>query len=62
MSEMPLDKDDAYETFFCSSCGWRVTRLKGSFDMPVCAECRWWDEVDPAHKCPPPWRKAKAIQ
>jgi hypothetical protein len=47
---LPLDKDDAWETFFCTSCGWRCTRLKGSFDFPICAECRMWDELDPSGK------------
>lgn len=42
--------NDHWETFVCTSCGWRVSRLKGSFDMPVCAKCRWLDEVDPSGK------------
>jgi hypothetical protein len=43
-----LDENDDWETFFCTSCGWRVTRLNGDFDMPVCATCRAYDEIDPS--------------
>jgi hypothetical protein len=39
--------DDDYETFVCTSCGIPTTRLKGSFDFPICAECRVFDEIDP---------------
>jgi hypothetical protein len=39
--------DDNYEEFFCTSCGWRTMRLKGSFDFPICATCRAYDEIDP---------------
>ena len=40
--------EEDYEIFFCTSCGWKVTRIKGDFDLPICAECRMWDEIDPS--------------
>ena len=36
-----------WETFVCTSCGDETSRLRGSFDFPVCCECRIYDEIDP---------------
>jgi hypothetical protein len=48
--KIDVPSDDHWEVFTCTSCGWEVTRLKGSFDAPVCAECRWYTEADPTGK------------
>ena len=49
-NKMESVNEHDWEHFRCTSCGFEVWRLSGTYDMPVCVECRWWDERDPSGK------------